>query len=227
MPEGDLVRLVGVSIGLGLLGFVEPCSIGATLLFIKSLEGREGSRKLLQVGMFAVVRALFMGALGLAAIVLGAAFLGFQKAAWIAFGAVYLLIGILYVVGKSGAVARSLGPGLSRLSSVKGSAAFGALFALNIPACAAPLLLVLLGMAAAGGSGGASPAAGFASLALFGFALSLPIIAAALFPRTQAALDWLAGLSRRMPFWTGVLLIVLGVWSVRFGLFVPLPGAAP
>ena len=222
MVETDLMRMLGLPIGLGLLGFIEPCSIGSTLLFIKTLEGQDARRKLAQVGVFMTMRALFMGALGFAAVVLGTAFLGFQKAAWIIFGVVYALIGILYVAGKSGVIVRSLGSSLSRLSSVNGSAALGVLFAFNIPACAAPFILALLGIAAAGGAGGAPLATGFVSLALFGLALSLPIMVVTLFPRTQAALDWLAGLSRRIPFWTGVVLIVLGLWSVWFGLFVSL-----
>ena len=222
MVETDLMRMLGLPIGLGLLGFIEPCSIGSTLLFIKTLEGQDARRKLAQVGVFMTIRALLMGALGFVAVVLGTAFLGFQKAAWIIFGVVYALIGILYVAGKSGVIVRSLGSSLSRLSSVNGSAALGVLFAFNIPACAAPFILALLGIAAAGGAGGAPLATGFVSLALFGLALSLPIMVVTLFPRTQAALDWLAGLSRRIPFWTGVVLIVLGLWSVWFGLFVSL-----
>jgi cytochrome c-type biogenesis protein len=220
MAETDFLRLVGLPIGLGLFGFIEPCSIGSTLIFIKTLEGRNAPGKLAQVGVFMIMRALFMGALGFAAVALGAAFLGFQKAAWIIFGIVYALIGILYVAGKSGLIARALGASLSRLSTVNGSAVLGVLFAFNIPACAAPFILALLGIAAAGGAAGSSLATGFVSLALFGLALSLPIMVVALFPRTQAALDWLAGLSRRIPFWTGVVLIVLGLWSVWFGLFV-------
>lgn len=220
MAETDLMRLLVLPIGLGLIGFVEPCSIGSTLIFVKTLEGRNAPGKLAQVGVFMTARALFIGALGFAAVALGTAFLGFQKAAWIIFGVVYALIGILYVAGKSGLIVRSLGPGLSRLSTVNGAAVLGVLFAFNIPACAAPFILALLGIAAAGGAAGSSLATGFVSLALFGLALSLPIMVVALFPRTQAALDWLAGLSRRMPLWTGVVLIVLGLWSVWFGLFV-------
>jgi cytochrome c-type biogenesis protein len=49
--------------------------------------------------------------------------------------------------------------------------------------------------------------------------LSLPLIAAVLFERARRALDWLAGLSARLPFWTGVLLAALGLWSIWFGLF--------
>ena len=220
MAEIDLLRVLGLPVALGLLGFIEPCSIGSSLIFIKTLEGRSASSKLAQVGMFMTVRALAMGVLGLLAVVAGTAFLGFQKAAWIIFGMAYALIGILYLTGKSGFMLRSLGPGLSRLAGVNGAAALGAVFAFNIPACAAPFLLALVGMALAGGAGGATLATGFFSLALFGLALSLPIMAVALFPRARAVLDWLAGLSRRMPFWSGIAFMVLGLWSIWFGLNV-------
>ena len=220
MAEADLVRLVALPIGLGLVGFIEPCSIGSSLIFIKTLEGKNASRQLTQVGVFMSTRALAMGALGLSAVAAGTAFFGLQKAAWIVFGAAYTLIGLLYLTGKIGFMLRSLGPGLSRLASVNGAAALGAVFAFNIPACAAPFILALVGMAIAGGAGGASLAAGFLSLALFGLALSLPIMVVALFPRARGVLDWLAGLSRRMPLWSGIAFIVLGLWSIWFGLNV-------
>lgn len=220
MAEVDLLRVLVLPIGLGLVGFIEPCSIGSSLIFIKTLEGKNAASKLAQVGVFMSVRALAMGALGLAAVAAGTAFFGFQKAAWIVFGSAYALIGILYLTGRSGFLLRSFGPGLSRLAGVNGAAALGAVFAFNIPACAAPFILALVGMAIAGGAGGAALATGFVSLALFGLALSLPIMVVALFPRARAALDWLAGLSRRMPFWSGVAFMVLGLWSIWFGLNV-------
>jgi len=220
MAEADLLRALGLPIGLGLIGFIEPCSIGSTLIFVKTLEGKNTSSKLAQVAVFMSVRALSMGALGLVAVATGTAFLGFQKTAWIIFGMTYALIGVLYVTGRSGFLLRTFGPGLSPLASVNGAAALGAIFAFNIPACAAPFILALVGMAIAGGTGGAALATGFVSLALFGLALSLPIIVVALFPRARPALDWLAGLSRRMPFWSGIAFIVLGLWSIWFGLNV-------
>jgi len=220
MAEADLLRVLGLPIGLGLIGFIEPCSIGSTLIFVKTLERKSAASKLAQVGVFMTVRALSMGALGLLAVAVGSAFLGFQKAAWIIFGAAYVLIGILYLTGKSELMLRSFGPGLSRLASINGAAALGAVFAFNIPACAAPFILALVGMAIAGGAGGAALATGFVSLALFGLTLSLPIMAVALFARARAVLDWLAGFSRRMPFWSGIVFIVLGLWSIWFGLNV-------
>jgi cytochrome c-type biogenesis protein len=209
-----------VPFGLGLLGFVEPCTIGSSLIFVKHLEGREPGRKLAEVGLFALTRALVIGAFGVMAVALGSAFLGFQKGAWIGLGALYLALGMLYATGRAGALMLTLGPSLTRLAGLGGSAGLGALFGLNIPACAAPLLLALFAAAAAGGAGGATFAKGFLTLAVFGVALSLPLIVAVLIAPARRALDWIAGLSRRMPLWTGLVLVVLGLWSIGFGLFV-------
>ncbi len=218
--EPTLTNLVVLPVGLGLLGFVEPCSIGSTLVFAKSLEGRSPTSKLAQVGVFAVTRAAFIGVLGVFAVVFGAAFLGLQRGAWMLLGAIYLLLGLLYLTGRAKALMVSLGPSLGRLADTRGSAALGVLFGLNIPACAAPLIFGLLAAAAAGGATGATLASGFVALALFGLALSLPLLLAVLFEPARRALDWLAGLSERIPFWTGLLFVVLGVWSIWFGLFV-------
>ncbi|MBI3375391.1 MAG: hypothetical protein HY017_27040 [Betaproteobacteria bacterium] len=81
-------------------------------------------------------------------------------------------------------------------------------------------MLGLLGTAAAGGASGSGLASGFVSLALFGFALSAPFVAAVPIPRADRALDWLAGSGRSAPVWTGLVLMALGVWSAWFGLVV-------
>lgn len=134
----------------------------------------------------------------------------------------YVALGVLYLTNRIGPFMVPLGPSLARLADRRGSAALGILFGLNIPACAAPLLFALLAAAAAGGAVGATIANGFVSLALFGLALSLPLIVAVLFEPARRALDWLAGLSRRLPFWTGLVLVALGAWSIWFGLFIEL-----
>lgn len=210
----QFLSIVVLPIALGLLGFVEPCSIGSALIFIKHLEGQKASAKLAQVAIFALTRAVFIGLLGVLAVILGTAFLGLQRGAWIVLGSVYAALGLIYVSGKSGAVMASLGPRVASLKNARGSVAFGLLFGLNIPACAAPLLFALLGGVAAGGASGAPYISGFVSLGLFGLALSLPLIAAVLFPPARRALDWLVALSRRVPFWTGLLFIALGAWSI-------------
>jgi len=115
---------------------------------------------------------------------------------------------------------RGFGPRLSGLRSPRGAAALGLLFGLNIPACAAPLILALLGFAAAGGASAADLSGGFVTLALFGLALSLPLVAAVFIGPARAMLDRMAALSTQMPRWTGLLLVLLGLWSIWFGLFV-------
>lgn len=222
MSAFSLTNGVLLPLGLGLLGFVEPCTIGTSLIFLKHMEGRNAAGKLAEVILFAATRAVFIGALGVLAVALGTAFLGLQKAAWMALGLVYAVLGLLFITGHAGALMVSIGPRLSYMSGLRGSAGLGLLFGLNIPACAAPLLFVLFGSAAAGGASGATLATGFFSLALFGLALSLPLIVAVLFPPVRRALDWIAGLSRRAPFWTSLVLIALGLWSMWFGLFVNL-----
>jgi len=220
MSELNLLNLVALPVLFGLVGFVEPCSIGSTLVLVKQIEGRRAADKIVQTVIYASTRAGFIGMLGMFAAILGSAFLGFQNAAWFFLGAVYIALGVMYMTGRIGWLMRSFGPLLTRMQSVRGSVALGMLFGLNIPACAAPLIVALLGAAAAGGASGQTLASGFVSLAVFGLALSLPLVIAVYFERARQALDWLAELSRRVPRWTGVLLIALGVWSVWFALFV-------
>jgi cytochrome c-type biogenesis protein len=220
MPPGDIVALIIAPIGFGLLGFIEPCAIGSTLLFIKTTENKAPATKLAQVVAFSVARALFVGVLGATAALVGTLFLAAQKAIWIVVGLIYVGIGALYVSGRIGLLMRSVGPRLESFGSPRGSVALGAILGLNIPACAGPILIALLAASAAGAASGGTLARGFVSLALFGFALSLPLVVAVLVPPARRALDWIAGLSRRIPAWTGMLFIVLGVWSIWFGIAV-------
>ena len=81
-------------------------------------------------------------------------------------------------------------------------------------------MLALLASAAAEGATGVTLAKGFVSLALFGFALSLPLLAIVLFPPARRALDWIANLGDRLPLWTGGLFALLGAWSIWFGFYV-------
>lgn len=202
-------------IALGLLGFVEPCSVGASLLFLKSTEGNARRIKLLQAGVFALTRIGFAGALGAIAALVGAVFITFQRLGFIVLGVVYVALGAVYLLGYADRLMRGLGPNLSRLSTVRGSAALAAFFGLNIPACATPLLVGVLGAAAIAGP--AKMAEGFFSLALFGLGLSLPLFIALMFERGRRAIEWLGRYSARVPGVIGVLFLALGGWTIWAG----------
>jgi cytochrome c-type biogenesis protein len=222
MGEFDLFQLVALPIGLGLLGFVEPCSIGSSMILVKVIEDQSATTRIAQVSVFALTRALLIGALGALAALIGTVFLDLQKGAWLLLGLIYIALGAFYAFGKAGFLMQSFGPNLSRLVGLRGSIGLGLLFGLNIPACAAPLIFALLGAAALGGSVGGTVALGFVSLGLFGVALSAPLILAVFWQRGRRLLDRLARLSVRVPMVIGLVLIGLGLWSVYFGLFVDL-----
>lgn len=220
MTDIGWLNTVALPVFFGLFGFIEPCSIGSTLLMVKQIEGRSARDKIAQMLIFATTRGLVIGLLGLVAAGIGSAFLGWQKGAWLMLGVFYVILGLMYLGGRARLLMHTIGPGLQRLRSRRGAAVLGLIFGLNIPACAAPLILALLALAAAGGASNAELGAGFVSLGLFGLALSLPLVLAVFVAPVRAWLDRLAALSRRMPRWTGALFVVLGLWSIWFGLFV-------
>lgn len=216
MIEPTFMALVAVPAGLGLFGFIEPCSIGSTLIFVKHLEGKSTGARLLETALFALTRSILIGLLGVLAVLVGSLFLDLQRGAWVVLGAGYVGLGLLLASGRASVLMVSFGPGLRRLGGLTGSAGLGVLFGLNIPACAAPLLFALL----AGAAASATVVSGFIALAVFGFALSLPLVVVVLVPAAHSLLDRLAALSGRFPLLAGVVLTGLGVWSIWFGLFV-------
>lgn len=224
MTGVEFATAFALPIGLGLLAFIEPCAIGTTLLFIKVVEGKPARVKLAQALGFMLTRGLFIGLLGASAAWIGGEFFALQRAGWYVFGAVYFAIGLMYLTGHVSWLMQSVGPRLSRLGDTRSSIALGLLFGLNIPACAAPLLVALLAATASGVTPG-GVLGGFIALSLYGIALSLPLVVAVLVPPARRGLDWLAGLSHRIPRWTGVALMTLGVWTIWFGMSVQLGGA--
>ena len=221
MVNPDLVNLLLLPIGLGLLGFIEPCSLGSSVLFIHYVEGKAQAEKAAQAIIFTLTRAVVVGTSGAMAAFVGASFFGFQRAAWTVLGALYVVLGAAYLLGRAGALMRPLGPSLGRLRGSRGAVSLAVLFGLNVPACAGPLLFVILGTAAAGGAAGTMQAIhGFVSLAVFGLALSLPLTLAILWGPAGRALDRLAKLSNRAPAVIGLVLIALGLWSIYLGLHV-------
>lgn len=212
----SLFSLIILPLGLGLLGFVEPCSVGTSLLFLYHLEGQPTAVQVTRTLIFSVTRAAFMGVLGVVAVMVGSVFVDFQKGAWAVMGALYIGLGAAYLTGFVDRLKHSFGPALGRVSGVKGTVALAMLFGLNIPACAGPLLIALLGAAAIAETG--NVLRGFVMLSIFGFALSLPIAVAVLWGRGRRALETLGALSRRAPKILGAIFILLGAWSIRFAI---------
>lgn len=205
---------IALAAGLGLLGFIEPCSVGSHLLFIKYTEQATAASKAFQTVVFTLTRALFMAALGLSAAFIGSGFTGLQHGLWGALGLLYVVVGLLYAGGGAPWLVRHLGRFLPALGAGGGSAGLGVLFGLNIPVCAAPLLALLLGDAAARAAAGGTVLVGGSALFVFGLALSSPLLLAVYTGFGRRILDAITRVSARMPRWTGFVLVLLGVWSL-------------
>ena len=202
-------------LGLGLIGFLEPCTIGGHLLFLESQNSRSRLDQLKSVGVFVAVRALAAGLVGLMIAWVGARLIGAQTTVWLGYGILYLLIGLAFLAGRAGVMKRGLDFGPSLWKRAQSPVLLGIANGLNIPACAAPILFALLGMAAATGTA----IIGFKMMFIFGLALSSPLVLITLVPRLSDALRSLG--NRLKDGWIlGVVFVLLGVWSIWFGLFV-------
>ncbi|MGH7408542.1 MAG: hypothetical protein ACREKF_11130 [Candidatus Methylomirabilales bacterium] len=59
-----MTATVLIPVGLGLIGFFEPRSLGANILFLSLLAKSTAGRRVRQALVFAATRSLFLGILG-------------------------------------------------------------------------------------------------------------------------------------------------------------------
>jgi cytochrome c-type biogenesis protein len=95
----DLFNLTGLAFGLGLLGFIEPCTIGAHMLFLNSQCDRPMRRRIGALSAFMLARLLVMGGFGGVTVMLGQRMIGVQTNVWLVFGGIYMVIGIVFLSG--------------------------------------------------------------------------------------------------------------------------------
>ncbi len=205
----DALYLLALAVGLGLLGFVEPCSIGANMVFLDHLREQSRGERLRETAKFALVRSAVLGLFGLGIAFVGGSVFAAQKGFWLLLGLLYLALGVAVILnarfrwGLFGRVS------LGRLLPERGgrSLGLGLLFGLNLPACAYPLMLALLGPGAASG-----PLLGFVALFVFGLALSLPLAPLAFSERAAKLFGRLARLGGATPYVIGVVFLLLAAY---------------
>ena len=205
----DGLYLLALAVGLGLLGFVEPCSIGANMVFLGHLREKRRGARLRETAKFALVRSAVLGLFGLGTALLGSSLFAAQKGFWLLLGLLYLVLGVAVILnarfrwGLFGHIS------VGRLQPERGgrSLGLGLLFGLNLPACAYPLMLALLGPGAVSG-----PLLGFATLFVFGLALSLPLVPLAFSERTAKLVGRLTRLGGATPYVIGAVFLLLAAY---------------
>lgn len=210
------VNTIALSFGLGLLGFIEPCTIGAHMLFLGAQRTRALRQRLAAVAIFLAARIVIMGGFGGLIVVLGQRLIGVQTGAWLVFGAIYLCLGLGFLFGWNRVLTHRISFAPEHWKAATNPLFQGLAFGLNIPACAAPILFGLMGTAVASGAA----ATGFLMMAVFAIGLSLPLLPLSIMPRLATSLDRLADWLRQRRWVFGVIFIALGLWSIWFGLFV-------
>ena len=205
-----------LAFGLGLLGFVEPCTIGAHMLFLAGQRVRTMGQRIGAALVFLLARLVVMGGFGGLIVLLGQRLIGVQTGAWLVFGAIYLGLGLAILAGWDKMMRRRIGFAPERWKVASSPLLQGLAFGLNIPACAAPILFGLIGTATVTGTA----ATGFLMMGVFALALSLPLLPLSVVPRLARPLDRLADWLRPRRWLLGVIFVGLGIWSVWFGLFV-------
>ncbi len=207
---------VALSFGLALLGFIEPYTIGAHVLFLGAQRRRAMQQRLAAVAIFLAARVVVMGGFGGLIVVLGQRLIGVQTGAWVVFGAIYLLLGMGFLFGWERTLRHRIGLAPEHWKAASNPLFQGLAFGLNIPACAAPILFGFIGTAVASGSA----ATGVLMMAVFAVGLSLPLVPLSAVPRLAASLDRLADWLRPRRWLFGSIFVALGIWSIWFGLYV-------
>ena len=211
-----LHTLILLPIGLGLLGFIEPCTIGGHLLFLDTQIPRSHLDRVNSVLIFTATRSFVAGLFGASIAFLGQHLTTVQTGIWLIFGIIYLTVGMAFLVGKGSMFKLNIDLAPAAWKHVKNPFTLGLAFGLNIPACAAPISFGLLGLAASTGT----VLFGFAMMFLFGLFLSFPLVVSAVAPGLTNWLSTLGQKARQMRWLIGILFIPIGLWSVWFGLCV-------
>lgn len=203
------LSFLALAFGLGLLGFVEPCSVGANGIFLGYLREKDRSTRLRETAKFALSRSVVLGLFGIGTALLGGFVFSAQKGLWLFLGLLYLALGVAIILNARFRWGLFSRVSLGRLLPKRGnhSLGLGFLFGLSLPACAYPILLALLGGSAASGA-----LWGFATLFVFGLALSLPLVPLALSERTAKLLGHLTRLGGVAPYAIGIVLLAISAY---------------
>jgi cytochrome c-type biogenesis protein len=194
----------------GLIGFVEPCSMGINMMFLSSVNQTSSARRIKEITVFMLVRALVLALLGLSVAFVGNRLFSFNQGFLIILALIYISIGLLMIFSKS-LLARLRNLRIAHILGLdfkEGSLKrLGLVAGLTIPACAIPLITVLLGQTLLLGK----ILTGFIALFVFGLALTVPLAIFSFFKGGIIWLGWLAARTKKFQVVGGIILVLIGV----------------
>ncbi len=214
----SLNTLIVLPFLFGLIGFIEPCSMGINMIFLSSIKQTNSANRFQEIAVFMLVRASVLAVLGTSASILGSRLFSFQSGFFLILAIFYICIGLLMVfshslLGKLRNIRIAHWLGLDfKEGSVK---RLGLIAGFTIPACAIPLITVLLGQSLLTGD----IFSGFLTLFVFGLALTVPLAVFSFFERGILWLGWIAQRSRKLRVVGGVVLVFIGIATLYTSLY--------
>jgi cytochrome c-type biogenesis protein len=193
----------------GLIGFVEPCSIGINLIILNRIKEQKRMRRIWETLIFTFVRGSFLALMGLSAAFVGSKIIPIQSSLFLFLGGIYILSGVLALMNKY-KPAFSFEINMGKYFQNKGSVALGLVFGPVIPACAIPLVLALIGKSILIGN----LLQGFVSLLIFGIGLSSPLIGISYSNKSNEIITKISEKARKVPWLAGVVLIIVGLLTM-------------
>lgn len=198
-----------IPILFGLVGFLEPCSLGINLIFLHRIQKFDRVKRISESLVFSFVRGFFLAVVGLGAAFIGSKFITIQSSLFVILGIVYILLGILIIINKYKPIFTT-DINFGRYFQRRGTVALGVIFGLIIPACAIGFVIALIGKALIVGN----LLEGFISLFVFGVTLSFPLVIISYFRKSAQAMQIIAHKTRKVPWLAGAILIVVGVLTI-------------
>lgn len=189
----------------GLIGFIEPCSLGINIIFLNRIKGFNRAKRISETLIFTSVRGFFLALVGLSAAFIGSKIITIQSSFFLILGGVYILLGVLAIMNMYRPIFKH-GINISKYIPNEGSMTLGVVFGLIIPACAISLVLALIGKAILFGN----LFEGFISLFIFGIALSSPLFVISCFHQSSEIIARTADRAKKIPWLAGTVLIGVG-----------------
>jgi cytochrome c-type biogenesis protein len=192
--------------------------MGINVMFLSSVKDTPAANRIREIIVFMLLRASILAVLGLSAAFLGSYLFSFQSGIFIVLGVIYISIGLLMIFSQSllgklrdVRIAHWLGLDLKE-GAVK---RLGLVAGFTIPACAIPLISVLLGQSLLSGN----IVSGFIALFVFGLALTVPLAAFSFFERGIAGLLWISQKAKKFRVLGGVVLVLLGAATLYSSVY--------
>lgn len=201
--------LIWLPFVFGLIGFVEPCSIGINLIILNRIKKLKRMRRIWETLIFTFARGSFLALMGLSAAFVGSKIVPIQSSLILLLGGIYLFAGVFALMNKYKPAFR-LEINMGKYIQNKGSAALGLVFGPVIPACAIPLVLALIGKSILIGN----LLQGFVSLLIFGIGLSSPLVGISCSRRSNEIIVKISEGARKVPWLAGVVLIIVGLLTM-------------